>query len=93
MKIRFLIDGLLIRRSLVQPDSCESADREAMDCGHWLIDHSFVLVPAQQYVGQFLATLKEFPPSQRPGSFSIDRPMEQLQEGGGTGRYLSEVRE
>jgi hypothetical protein len=40
-----------------------------------------VLVPAQQYVGQFLATFKEFPPSQRPGSFSLDRVMESLQSG------------
>jgi hypothetical protein len=26
----------------------------------------------QQYVGQFLATFKEFPPSQKAGRFSID---------------------
>jgi arylsulfatase len=38
----------------------------------------FLLVPAQQYVGQFLATFKEFPPSQKVGSFSLDKVMEQL---------------
>ena len=47
----------------------------------WRIEHAFVLVPAQQYVGQFLATFKEFPPSQKPGSFSLDRVMEALQSG------------
>ena len=36
------------------------------------VDHAFVLVPAQQYVGQFLASFKEFTPSQKPGSFSLD---------------------
>jgi len=37
------------------------------------------MVPAQQYVGQFLGTFKEFPPSQKPGSFSIDDALEKLQ--------------
>jgi hypothetical protein len=43
-------------------------------------------VPAQQYVAQFLGTFKEFPPSQKPGSFSIDAVLEKLQDGGGSGR-------
>jgi hypothetical protein len=30
-------------------------------------------------VGQFLATFKEYPPSQRPSSFSIDQLMEKVQ--------------
>jgi len=64
----------------LRSDPFETADREAMDYGHWSIDHSFVLVPAQQYVGQFLATFKEFPPSQKPGSFSIDQVMESMQQ-------------
>jgi arylsulfatase len=65
----------------LRSDPFEAADHEAMDYGHWLIDHTFVLVPAQQYVGQFLATFKEFPPSQKPGSFSIDQALEALQSG------------
>jgi len=36
-------------------------------------------VPAQQYVGKFLATFKEFPPSQTPGSFSLDDVLKTLQ--------------
>ena len=43
----------------------------------------FLLVPAQQYIGHFLATFKEFPPSQKVGSFSLDQVMESLQRGGG----------
>ena len=42
------------------------------------MEHAFVLVPAQQYVGQFLASFKEFPPSQKPGSFSLDAALEKL---------------
>jgi hypothetical protein len=56
----------------LRSDPFETADREAMDYNHRWVDHMFVFVPAQQYVGQFLATFKEFPPSQKPGSFSID---------------------
>jgi hypothetical protein len=40
-----------------------------------------LLVPAQAFVGQFLATFAEFPPRQKPGSFSLDRVMEELAEG------------
>ena len=50
----------------------------------WLIDRIFFLVPAQQYVAEFLATFKEFPPRQKPASFSIDQVMEQMQNAGGT---------
>ena len=65
----------------LRSDPFESADHDGMDYKRWRIEHAFVLVPAQQYVGQFLATFKEFPPSQRPGSFSLDRVMELLQSG------------
>ena len=50
----------------------------------WLIDRVFFLVPAQAYVGQFLATFKEFPPRQKPASFSIDQVLEKLQTSGGS---------
>jgi arylsulfatase len=48
-----------------------------------LLDHAFMLVPAQAYVAQFLTTFKEFPPSQRPASFSIDQVMQKLRGSGG----------
>jgi arylsulfatase len=50
----------------------------------WLIDRVYLLVPAQAYVGQFLATFKDFPPRQKAASFSLDRVMEALEGGGGT---------
>jgi arylsulfatase len=62
----------------LRSDPFEEADHVAMDYGHWRIDRVFLLVPAQQYVGQFLATFKEFPPSQKVGSFSLDQVMEML---------------
>ena len=56
-----------------------------MNVGAW--SALFLLVPAQQYVGKFLATFKEFPPSQKPGSFSIDRALQALQSGAGGGSW------
>jgi arylsulfatase len=50
----------------------------------WMIDRVFFLVPAQAYVGPFLETFREFPPRQKPTSFSIDQVMEKLQTGSGS---------
>ena len=44
----------------------------------WMIDRVFFLVPAQQYVANFLATFREFPPRQKPASFSIDQVMQTM---------------
>ncbi len=50
----------------------------------WMIDRVFLLVPAQQYVGGFMETFKEYPPRQKPASFSIDQVMEELQQANGS---------
>jgi arylsulfatase len=39
------------------------------------------LVPAQEYVGRYIATFKEFPPSQKVGSFSLDNVLNSLSAG------------
>ena len=48
----------------------------------WLLDHVFLLVPAQDIVGQFLMTFQEYPPRMRAASFSLDQVMEQLSNPG-----------
>ena len=50
----------------------------------WLIDRVYLLVPAQQYVGKFLETFKEYPPRQKAASFSLDQVMAKLAEGSGS---------
>ena len=62
----------------LRSDPFEKGDFVSMDYAHWRIDRVFLLVPAQQYVAQFLATFKEFPPSQKVGSFSLDKVLETL---------------
>ena len=48
----------------------------------WLLDRAYLLVPAQAYVGKFLATFKEYPPRQKAASFSLDKVMKQLESSG-----------
>jgi len=44
----------------------------------WWLDRPFLLLPAQDYVAEFLMTFKEFPPRQKAASFSLDQVMEKL---------------
>ena len=46
----------------------------------WMIDRAFAFVPAQAYVARFLETFREFPPRQKPASFTIDQVMERMLE-------------
>ncbi len=48
----------------------------------WLLDRAYLLVPAQAYVANFLATFQEFPPRQKAASFSLDKVMEQMSNPG-----------
>ena len=50
----------------------------------WLMDHVFFLVPAQEYVGEFLSTFKEFPPRQKAASFSLDQVLEKMKNSTGS---------
>jgi arylsulfatase len=70
----------------LRADPFETADHEGMDYERWAVEHLFLLVPAQQYVGKFLGTFKDYPPRQKPGSFSIDAALETLQGTTGTGQ-------
>ena len=59
-------------------DPFERADHEGIDYPRWRVERVYLLVPAQAIVGQFLSTMKEFPPRQKPGSFNLDAVMETL---------------
>ena len=43
------------------------------------------MVPAQALASEHIATYKEFPPRQKPGSFNLDRVLEKLLEASGGG--------
>lgn len=44
----------------------------------WQLDHVFLLIPAQDIVGEFLMTFKDYPPRMKAASFSLDKVMDQL---------------
>jgi arylsulfatase A-like enzyme len=62
-------------------DPYERASKTSNTYYDWLLDRAYLLVPAQAYVGNFLATFKEYPPRQKAASFSLDKVLAQLQEG------------
>lgn len=47
----------------------------------WLLDRAYLLIPAQEYVANFLETFKDYPPRQKAPSFSLDRVLETLTVG------------
>ncbi len=65
-------------------DPYERADVTSNTYYDWLLDHAFLLVPAQDYVGQFLMTFKDYPPRQKAASFNLDEVMQKIQESGGS---------
>jgi arylsulfatase len=62
----------------LRTDPYERADVTSNTYYDWLLDHAFLVVPAQQLVGDFLATFKAFPPRQKAATFSIDQIMDQF---------------
>jgi arylsulfatase A-like enzyme len=67
----------------LRSDPFELADHVSVNYGRWRVDRLFLLVPAQQIVGQFIGTFREFPPSQKVGSFSLDQVLQSLSMTGG----------
>jgi arylsulfatase len=65
----------------VRSDPFERGDVDArMFYDKWMADRSFVLVPAQAIIGEYLKTFEEFPPRQKPASFSIDDALNKARE-------------
>jgi arylsulfatase A-like enzyme len=65
----------------LRTDPYERADITSNTYYDWLLDHVFLLVPAQDYVGQFLTTFRDYPQRQKAASFNMDEVMKTLQEG------------
>ncbi len=63
-------------------DPYERSQKTSNTYFDWHLDRIYLLVPAQTYVGKFLATFKEYPPRQKAASFSLDKVMEKLESPG-----------
>jgi arylsulfatase len=66
----------------LRSDPFERADQDAtVYYDKWFADRiGFLAIPAQAIVSEFLKTFEEFPPRQRPASFSIDQALEKARE-------------
>ena len=53
-------------------DPFEKAQHNSNTYNDWFLDRVYVLAPMQRVAGNFLMTMKEYPPSQSPGSFNLE---------------------
>jgi arylsulfatase len=64
----------------LRTDPYERADVTSNTYYDWLFDHVFLLVPAQDYVGQFLSSFRDYPQRQKAASFNLDEVMAKMKE-------------
>ncbi|HTS05168.1 MAG TPA: sulfatase-like hydrolase/transferase, partial [Candidatus Eisenbacteria bacterium] len=64
----------------LRTDPFERADVTSNTYYDWLMDHVFLLVPAQAYVGQFVMSFKDYPQRQKAASFNLDEVLQKMQE-------------
>jgi arylsulfatase len=65
-------------------DPFERAQHNSNTYNDWFLDRAFVIVPLQGLAANFLKTMKDYPPSQTPGSFNLQKIEEQLRSGAGS---------
>ena len=63
-------------------DPWERYQSESTSYGEWWGKKLWVMMPATVIMGQFLATFKDYPPSQVSGSLGVEKALQALQEGG-----------
>ncbi|MCD4730120.1 MAG: arylsulfatase [Bacteroidales bacterium] len=44
----------------------------------WYLDHAFLLLPASEYVGNFIGTFQDYPPRMKAASFNLGETMDML---------------
>ena len=60
-------------------DPFEKAQHNATVYNDWFLDHAFVAIPLQQVAGRFLKSMVDYPPSQTPGSFNLEKIQKQIE--------------
>jgi len=62
-------------------DPFERAQHNANVYDDWLLDRVFVLAPLNAIAGNFLLSMKDYPPSATPGSFNLDKIQKTIEAG------------
>lgn len=60
-------------------DPFEKAQHSSNTYNDWFLDRVFVIAPMQQLAAKFLMTMKDYPPSQTPGSFNLEKVQKQIE--------------
>jgi len=71
----------------LRTDPYERADITSNSYYDWFLYHDYIALAASVIIVPFLQTFKEFPPRQKPGSFSLDQALQRMQDSAsGAGR-------
>jgi arylsulfatase len=68
----------------LRTDPYEYAEITSNTYYDWLLEHAYLLVPAQANVGKFIETFKSYPPRQKAASFNLDDVLQKMQENTGS---------
>jgi len=64
----------------LRTDPYERADQTSNSYYDWILNHAYILYGAWALAGQFADTFRDFPPVQKPGSFTIDDALKKMGE-------------
>jgi arylsulfatase A-like enzyme len=65
-------------------DPFERSQHNSNTYNDWFLDRAFAIVPLQSLAAKFLLSMKDYPPSQSPGSFNLTKIEAQLRKGIGS---------
>ncbi|RLA25831.1 MAG: arylsulfatase [Gammaproteobacteria bacterium] len=65
-------------------DPYERSQKTSNTYYDWLLDRVYLLLPAADYVGKFMATFKEYPPRMKAASFTLGDAVEVIKNQGGS---------
>jgi len=63
-------------------DPLERAQHNSNTYNDWFLERAFVAVPMQKVAADFLMTMKQYPPSQTPGSFNLEKVQKEIEAAG-----------
>jgi arylsulfatase A-like enzyme len=66
-------------------DPYERAQHNSNTYNDWFLERAFLILPLKDLAANFLVTLQDYPPSQTPGSFNLQKVQQQI-ESSGSGR-------
>jgi arylsulfatase A-like enzyme len=73
----------------LRTDPYERADITSNVYWDWMLNKGYLFLAAQVIAGQFAKTFKDFPPRQKPGSFTIDDALAAMAAAGTGGKAMT----